>query len=121
MNIPIFRAKQIDGDEWVEGYYHKVHRAVDVGYGDIEKGEYIFDVEDGITAYDIDTKTLAIHFPNMIDKNGTKIFASLSKDGIGGDIVDVGYNYIREPMIMGKIIYVYNYDNSEVIGIYNEQ
>jgi len=37
---------------------------------------------------EIDPTTLAIHFPDMLDNEGTKIFASLSKDGKGGDIID---------------------------------
>ena len=33
----------------------------------------------------IDQSTLAIHFPDMIDSQENTIFASLSKDGKGGD------------------------------------
>lgn len=35
----------------------------------------------------IDSSTLSIHFKNMIDTDGKKIFASLSEDGMGGDIL----------------------------------
>ena len=35
--------------------------------------------------YEIDTSTLSIHFPDMLDIRGNKIFASLQKDGKGGD------------------------------------
>lgn len=38
--------------------------------------------------------TLSINFPNMIDSQGNKIFASLSEDGKGGDILfDMEYEY----------------------------
>ena len=36
--------------------------------------------------YEIDPTTLAIHFENMLDSQGNKIFASLQEDGKGGDI-----------------------------------
>jgi len=73
--IPIYRAKKIDSDEWFIGYLLK--------YSD---GYYIKLLYIS-TEIMIDPSTLAIHFPNMIDKKGKKIFASLSEDGIGGDIV----------------------------------
>lgn len=38
----------------------------------------------------IDPTTLAIHFPDMLDSQGNKIFASLNEDGKGGDIVEIG-------------------------------
>jgi len=36
---------------------------------------------------EIDPSTLSINFPDMLDLEGTKIFASLSEDGKGGDIL----------------------------------
>jgi len=45
-----------------------------------------------INGYIIDTSTLAIHFPDMKDSEGTKIFASLSEDGKGGDICEWNEN-----------------------------
>jgi len=85
--IPIYRAKKIDSDEWVEGYL----------YFD----KYIFKKVSGVGAcigidrsdlpnYEIDPKTLSISFDNMLDKNKKRIFASLSEDGVGGDIQIVG-------------------------------
>ena len=38
--------------------------------------------------YEIDPTTISIHFPDMVDSEGTKIFASLSDNGKGGDICD---------------------------------
>ena len=44
--------------------------------------------------YEIDPTTLSIHFPDMLDSQGNKIFASLQKDGRGGDILfDTEYEY----------------------------
>ena len=38
--------------------------------------------------------TLSINFPDLIDTKGNKIFASLSEDGKGGDILfDMEYEY----------------------------
>ena len=37
--------------------------------------------------YEIDSTTLSIHFPDIIDSQGNKIFASLQEDGKGGDIM----------------------------------
>ena len=44
----------------------------------------------------IDPTTLAIHFPNMTDIKGDKIFASLQDDGKGGDctFMQNGYNEV---------------------------
>ena len=35
-------------------------------------------------------KTRSINFEDMIDSEGTKIFASISEDGIGGDVIRYG-------------------------------
>ena len=78
-NIPIYRAKKIDSDEYVLGL---VSEAIQVSSNIIV---WIWN-KDG--KYNIDPSTLAIHFPDMIDSEGTKIFASLSEDGRGGDIFD---------------------------------
>ena len=77
MNIPIYRAKEKDSDEFIHGYF------IDMQIVPINK--------DNSTAYhlakEIDVNTLSINFQNMLDKNGKKIFASLNEDGIGGDIL----------------------------------
>ena len=41
----------------------------------------------GLSETRIDETTLAINFPDMLDSESTKIFASLSEDGRGGDII----------------------------------
>jgi len=86
MNLPIFRAKRIDSDEYVVGY---IKNCTDTGINIfwIQTKEWI--------DYRIDPSTLAIHFPNMLDSEENKIFASLQEDGKGGDIItceDYGLN-----------------------------
>jgi len=85
--IPIYRAKKIDSDEWAEGYLIDAY-ITNAGYTD-EKNISL-DGEIGLYVsgcMPINFSTLAIHFPSMVDKNGKKIFASFSKDGVGGDIL----------------------------------
>ena len=90
--IPIYRAKKIDSDEYVIGYCEYIPndgRSINI----INSGCWIswikldnkgfrdrFEVE-------VDLTTLAIHFPDMIDSQGNKIFASLSENGKGGDVI----------------------------------
>ena len=76
MNIPIYRAKVIGLDNnYIIGFYQ----------------QYIEGFEDNvfheINNTLIDQTTLTIHFPDMLDSQGNKIFASLSEDGKGGDIM----------------------------------
>ena len=80
INLPIFRAKKLDSDEYVEGYLEQ-HNKSDF---------YISLMPNEIDAYKIDISTLSIHFPDMLDSEGNKIFASLQEDGKGGDITDKG-------------------------------
>lgn len=86
--IPIYRAKKIDSDDWVEGSLYspedEFHFILQKrsGYVNNDNNLEILDTEYS----EIDPSTRAIHFPNMLDKNGKKIFASLSEDGVGGDI-----------------------------------
>ena len=72
--IPTYRANKKDSDERVEGYL--------IYSGILESYRIIANYKE----VDVDSSTLAIHFPDMIDSEGTKIFASLSEDGKGGDI-----------------------------------
>ena len=86
MNIPIYRAKKIDSDEYVVGYY-----SPDKNYQEHIHTIFYFDTGDfnvdRKTTTQIDISTIAIHFPDMLDSQGNKIFASLSEDGKGGDIM----------------------------------
>ena len=43
--------------------------------------------------YEVEKDTRALNFEDMIDSQGNKIFASLSNDGKGGDIVE--FEHIR--------------------------
>ena len=107
--IPIYRAKTIkqDYNEWEEceqlkkingvwyavGFYDS-RREIKRYLGDwetinlilIRKSTAISEIN---TAEVVDISTLSIHFPDMIDSQGNKIFASLSEDGKGGDIVNL--------------------------------
>jgi len=113
--IPLYRAKKIDSDEWVEGYLVEDENN---DFWITENIAYCYQGLDYYNGHKIYPKTLAIHFPSMIDKNGQKIFASLSEDGVGGDIVDMGYNYIKATMILNKTLFVYSFIDSEIIGIH---
>lgn len=72
---PIYRGKELNGAKWIEGYL-----LFDDGYCIRQVGDYM--------QYEINPTTLAIHFPDMKDSERNKIFASLSEDGRGGDIVE---------------------------------
>ena len=106
-NIPIFRAKTIkqDYNEWEEcqqlkkiagiwyaiGFYD-CKREVKTYLGDWETTHLILirkstATSEVNTSEVIDISTLSIHFPDMIDSKGNKIFASLQEDGKGGDIM----------------------------------
>lgn len=145
MNIPIYRAKKIDSDEYVEGYYYPQKdwetkclkcgslntestsciiagenaKCLDCGehsyfhddnWHHAYQGKlrhFITDNENNKT--EIDSITLAIHFPDMLDSEGNKIFASLSEDGKGGDLVESGSN-------TAKLIAVYRYGQFHFIS-----
>lgn len=87
--IPLFRARKLNSDKYVIGqYYYNKNK-------NLHLISYTMPIRDGFTAgrectVKIDVNTLAIHFPDMIDSEKTKIFASLSKFGTGGDILTRG-------------------------------
>lgn len=101
-NIPIYRAKKISSDEYIIGQYIETEFSNEE-YCDIEEQETITKhciIKDFRTVHDdyeycnfditeIDIATLAIHFTDMLDSNGNKIFASLQEDGKGGDIIQI--------------------------------
>ena len=100
LNIPIFRAKKMDSDDYVEG----------IGIEDNTLIEYIFQRSSYSSEHiaetsEIDLSTLSIHFPNILaedsdvyNSNGEKdlrLFASLEEFGKGGDIVTDGeYDFV---------------------------
>ena len=83
MNIPIFRAKKIDSDDYVKGYLLDKNTILTTDY------YYVQGMPPEVEEYfnKIEPTTLAIHFPDMLDSQGNKIFASLSEDIKGGDIM----------------------------------
>ena len=75
LNIPINRALKLGTkDEYIEGYLVPCEAGSDKLFISIKKLALIF-------TYEIDPSTLSIHFPDMADSEGTRIFASLSEDG----------------------------------------
>ena len=118
INLPIFRAKKLDSDDYIigdlfDGKYiiakSELNRDISEALKHIREDIL---TKDCISAecknehhllnkmlnkllvnerlehiYEIDPTTLAIHFPDMLDSQGNKIFASLSEDGKGGDIM----------------------------------
>ena len=78
MNLPIYRAWCEKDSEYAVGFF----------ISDDKENEILTRLDSGeMYARGIDTTTLSIHFPDMLDSQGNKIFASLSKDGKGGDIL----------------------------------
>ena len=90
INIPIYRAKNIDSEVYEEGHYYfedieVSNDGVRDAYNQVEN--HFISFGNGYSEM-IDPSTLAIHFPSMLDSDGKKIFASLDvSKGIGGDIV----------------------------------
>ena len=79
INIPIYRAKEIDGDEYIIG-------SLDFNASRVNDTFYYI-ITGNRCNHTIDPTTIGIHFPDMLDSQGNKIFASLSEDGKGGDIM----------------------------------
>lgn len=125
MNIPIYRAKMIDSNKYVDGYYFHQEWTGNYPNEDAEEREEeikhficgftthdIWDDEEGYFKFmglnEIDSTTLAIHFPDMLDSQGNKIFASLQEDGKGGDIVkykgrEYSFGYKKEYFKVGLL------------------
>ena len=76
--IPIYRAKKIDSDEFVEGFL------LSSNGNEIIRDSFM-------NIHIVSSSTIAINFPDMLDSQGNKIFASLSEDGKGGDRLQ-GFN-----------------------------
>ena len=141
MNIPIYRAKKIDNDEYVEGY---IMPDTEYDLKETKNDEWVKTnmchvvsmwVHKDRKWVNIDLSTIAIHFPNMLDKNNKKIFASLSKDGIGGNecinpkwegknnpynlmvarLIDTVFGLM---FLCDKDLSLLNYKDVEVIGIH---
>ena len=89
INIPIFRSYELDTAFLIEGSYIKENgfymNNTIPDYNKPVVRHKICD-EDGIY-HEVSKDYLAIHFPDMLDSQGNKIFASLSENGKGGDVI----------------------------------
>ena len=112
MNIPIYRAKRKDNGEWAEVYLTELWADLgDERRFAIDQCETFDNNEYSLNVFEILPETLAIHFPDMLDKNGKRIFASLNESGIGGSIITASrYPFVNEG--------IHNYD-AVVVMIYN--
>lgn len=100
-NIPIYRA-EVDCDKWDKAlikitlvpYAKKINNKyyIEGRLNSFDEIEYT-DKDKSICKFKIKLATLAIHFPDMIDSDGTKIFASLSEDGKGGDTSKITWSH----------------------------
>lgn len=86
-SIPVYRGKRLDNDEYIKSTtianldgLLKMLVNIEVLTWPWVKGKIYKAVW-----VEIAPSTLAIHFPDMIDSEDTKIFASLREDGKGGD------------------------------------
>ena len=117
INIPIFRAKKLDSDEYVMGWYSSPI---------IIEGKIYLSITNKDGEYRIDPTTLSIHFLNMLDSQGNEIFASLQEDGKGGDIIETELKRVCTAKYKEYFFYADNKDyhcncfgfiHSKIIGI----
>ena len=104
INLPIFRAKRINSDEYVFG----VPRQDSKGMFEM----IINVVEDGIPGVIqryIEVDTISIHFPDMLDSQSNKIFASL--DIKGGSLIEYEEKIFEAMYLNGLIQGVANMDS----------
>ena len=131
INLPIFRAKKLDSGEYVKGFLYQdlICYIPSDGFKSDEYKKAVdtetwFIMDNLSNTSMIDTTTLSIHFPDMIDSQGNKIFASLNKDGRGGDIMkDDEYYGIAKYKDSSFVVEYENVEeclcegNFEVVGI----
>lgn len=77
---PLYRAKESYTGKYIEGYL--------TPYCPTQRNDYDdwYIITSSGRIVQIDPTTLAIHHQGMLDSEDNKIFASLSDDGLGGDI-----------------------------------
>lgn len=124
--IPIFRSYELDTAFLIEGSYIKENGFyINNNIPDYNKPVIRHKIcdEDGIY-HEVSKDYLSIHFPNMLDSQGNKIFASLQEDGKGGDIMQddeyIGIaKYIDCQFVVEYENCIDNIDNGnfDVIGI----
>ena len=114
MNIPIYRAKKIDSDKYIQGYLLGMWGEYFISWGETNHVP---------NKVQVDPLTLAVHFKDMVDSEGNKIFASLSKEGKGGDIVELEHiRYLEddEPSYMIKGLCIFRNSSFFVEDIDNK-
>ena len=96
INLPIFRAKKLDSGEYVKGFLYQdlICYIPSDGFKSDEYKKAVdtetwFIMDNLSNTSMIDTTTLSSHFPDMLDSQGNEIFASLQKNGRGGDVCSV--------------------------------
>ena len=115
----LFRAKEKNSNKYVIGYEY---------YNHVEDEYYITHYVSG-SNYKVDITTRSINIEDMIDSENTRIFASLSKSGKGGDLVEL-LEGSKETMLclmfkgrasykdyVGRTHWWQHYDKVRVIGI----
>ena len=121
INLPIYRAFSEAFDKYILGVPYFSDGRYYMLVDDCNKNNNI-----GSGSYPIDETTLAIHFPYMLDSQGNKIFASLQKDGKGGDIIETEFKKICTTKYKEYFFYADNKDyhcncfgfkHSKTIGI----
>ena len=115
--IPIYRAFSETFDKYILGVPYFSDGRYYMLVDDCNKNNNI-----GSGSYPIDETTLAIHFPNILDSQGNKIFASLSEDGKGGDIVtldDRNKTIIYDKKVQAIMLNCKNFGLS-ILSLYKE-
>ena len=128
LNIPVYRGKKINSDEYIEGSVIKVYdwereEWGDVNYEQDPKQKYFIikaldnEISDDEMWHfegfvEIDPTTLSINFLDMTDSEGNKIFACLSESGKDGDICVQPYD------IGEDIIYPFIYKDGGIRRFY---
>lgn len=109
ISVPLYKARKIDSDEYIIGFLvkHQCKNCVNT---------YFIYLENSVDeVYEIDISTLSIHFPTMVDSKGTKLFASLNKNGIGGDKVSHEEEFqtfvLEFDFVSGVSMYEYLYND----------
>ena len=82
INLPIYRAFSETFDKYILGVPYFSDGRYYMLVDDCNKNNNI-----GSGSYPIDETTLSINIEDMLDSQSSKIFASLQKDGKGGDIM----------------------------------
>ena len=86
----LFRAKEKNSNNYVIGYEY---------YNHVEDEYYITHYVSG-SNYKVDRTTRSINIEDMLDNQNKKIFASLSLEGKGGDIVE---EYVGDKAYSGTV------------------